>query len=347
MTMAEQQVFFEDVQVNTELVTREYGPLTIIDTVRWAGLQENTQQLHYDRDWVREHAGLRTFIASGAYRQALLMRMLTDWAGPAAGCENSACGTRTPRSRGTPCGSSHVPRRRAATPPTHVSDVKSKERTRRGGGFSWVSAPSSFPAETERIVTSMIIPGMSPNEAKAYVDEHYRKVSQRWRERVTGSPFMTQLMEGRLPRATLRTFFKNWASYTIEINTLECASYHKHIAFFRRNRDLMAPMARKLADELLHPEPPGHVHVVLETAKALGIEEDEVYLDPMLAGSSGRRSTSSERSSGKGPLRSSMPAEPPRNRPDTGQPSSSRPSPPTTASRPSRRFTFPRTRRPT
>ena len=80
--MTEQQVFFEDVQPGTELVTREYGPLTVIDTVRWAGLQENTQQLHYDRDWVREHAGLRTFIASGAYRQALLMRMLTDWAGP-------------------------------------------------------------------------------------------------------------------------------------------------------------------------------------------------------------------------------------------------------------------------
>ena len=82
MTMAQQQIFFEDVQPGTEVVTREHGPLTIIDTVRWAGLQENTQQLHYDRDWVREHAGLRTFIASGAYRQALLMRMLTDWAGP-------------------------------------------------------------------------------------------------------------------------------------------------------------------------------------------------------------------------------------------------------------------------
>jgi acyl dehydratase len=50
--------------------------------VRWAGLQENTQHLHYDRDHVREHNGLRTFIASGAYRQALLVRTLTDWIGP-------------------------------------------------------------------------------------------------------------------------------------------------------------------------------------------------------------------------------------------------------------------------
>ena len=50
--------------------------------MRWAGLQENSQHLHYDRDHVREHNGLKTFIASGAYRQALLMRMLTDWIGP-------------------------------------------------------------------------------------------------------------------------------------------------------------------------------------------------------------------------------------------------------------------------
>ena len=82
MADTEAQRFFEDVDPDTELTTREFGPLTVIDTVRWAGLQENTQQLHYDRDWVREHAGLRTFIASGAYRQALLMRMLTDWLGP-------------------------------------------------------------------------------------------------------------------------------------------------------------------------------------------------------------------------------------------------------------------------
>lgn len=76
------QPFYEEVASGVELMIREFGPLTVIDTVRWAGLQENTQQLHYDRDWAREHAGLRSFIASGAYRQALLMRMLTDWLGP-------------------------------------------------------------------------------------------------------------------------------------------------------------------------------------------------------------------------------------------------------------------------
>lgn len=77
-----QQVHFEDVAVGDEIPAREYGPLTIVDTVRWAGLQENWQHLHFDRDHVRDHNGLKTFIASGAYRQALLMRMLTDWIGP-------------------------------------------------------------------------------------------------------------------------------------------------------------------------------------------------------------------------------------------------------------------------
>lgn len=78
----EQSVYFESISVGDCIPPREFGPLTIVDTVRWAGLQENWQHLHYDRDHVRQHNGLRTFIASGAYRQALLIRMLTDWIGP-------------------------------------------------------------------------------------------------------------------------------------------------------------------------------------------------------------------------------------------------------------------------
>jgi acyl dehydratase len=76
------QIYFEDLACGTALPSRQYGPLTVADTVRWAGLQENWSQLHFDRDYVREHNGMRTFIASGAYREALLFRMLTDWVGP-------------------------------------------------------------------------------------------------------------------------------------------------------------------------------------------------------------------------------------------------------------------------
>src|SRR5918992_1927471 len=78
----QQITFFDDTDVGDAIPPREHGPLTIVDTVRWAGLQENVQHLHFDRDHVRQHNGLPTFIASGAYRQALLIRMLTDWIGP-------------------------------------------------------------------------------------------------------------------------------------------------------------------------------------------------------------------------------------------------------------------------
>lgn len=124
---------------------------------------------------------------------------------------------------------------------------------------------------------------MNKANAKACVDEIYNKVAKRWQERVTASQFMRQLASGTLPKKAFRLFFKNWAAYTIEINTLEAASYHKHIHFFRKHPDLMAAMAEKLADELVHPKPPGHIHVVMQTAKALGIAEEEVFVSPMLA----------------------------------------------------------------
>jgi acyl dehydratase len=74
--------YFEETQEGDEIPLTEYGPLSIVDTVRWAGVQENWEQLHWDRDFAREHSRLTTFIASGAYRQALLARTLTDWVGP-------------------------------------------------------------------------------------------------------------------------------------------------------------------------------------------------------------------------------------------------------------------------
>jgi acyl dehydratase len=76
------QPTFDAVTVGATVCAAEFGPLTIDDTVRWAASQEIWERLHFDREFAREHSGQRTFIASGAYRQALLARMLTDWLGP-------------------------------------------------------------------------------------------------------------------------------------------------------------------------------------------------------------------------------------------------------------------------
>jgi len=74
--------YFEDITPGDKVDTVGFGPLTIVDTVRWAGVQENQERLHLDREFAREHSKLPTVIASGAYRQALLARALTDWIGP-------------------------------------------------------------------------------------------------------------------------------------------------------------------------------------------------------------------------------------------------------------------------
>ena len=122
---------------------------------------------------------------------------------------------------------------------------------------------------------------LAPN-AKALVDGLNKKVIQRWDERVTKGQFVRQFVQGFLPRSAIRLFFRNWGNFTVEINTLIAASYHKHIGFFKRHSDLLGPLGAKIADEFIHPKPPGHVLVMLQTAEALGLTKDEILREPML-----------------------------------------------------------------
>jgi acyl dehydratase len=78
----EQKIYFEDISPGTSLPKQEFGPHTLINGVQWAGIQEHPSPTHTDRDHVRVHRGLRTFICSGAQREAYLFRMLLDWVGP-------------------------------------------------------------------------------------------------------------------------------------------------------------------------------------------------------------------------------------------------------------------------
>ena len=71
-----------DLKVGAEFASAAFGPFTVVDTVRWAGVQENDERIHFDRDFAREKLGLMSFIVSGGHRQALLARVLTDLAGP-------------------------------------------------------------------------------------------------------------------------------------------------------------------------------------------------------------------------------------------------------------------------
>ena len=123
----------------------------------------------------------------------------------------------------------------------------------------------------------------SPDKARAIVDQLYSMVRERWEIKVNQTPFMRQLMAGKLPLETLQMFFRNWGAYTIEINTLTACTYHRNITFLKVNRDLMGPIGEKIADEFIHPKPPGHFLVMLQTAQAFGLTEEEVFTRPMLS----------------------------------------------------------------
>ena len=49
----------------------------------------------------------------------------------------------------------------------------------------------------------------SAQDAKAIVDELYRRVKERWETKVNQTPFMQQLMTGKLPMKVLQIFFRN------------------------------------------------------------------------------------------------------------------------------------------
>lgn len=123
---------------------------------------------------------------------------------------------------------------------------------------------------------------MPPDEAQQFVAALNQKVVERWDQRVTRGPFMQPFIAGELPLAAVKLFFRNWGNFTVEINTLIAASYHKHIGFFKRHSDLLGPFSAKIADEFTHPKPPGHVLVMLKTAEAFGLSVDEVLRQPML-----------------------------------------------------------------
>ncbi|MFQ5850310.1 MAG: hypothetical protein ACE5JU_06935 [Candidatus Binatia bacterium] len=123
---------------------------------------------------------------------------------------------------------------------------------------------------------------MSAAEAKSYVDYLYRKMYEHASAKIHNGPFMTQLREGKLPLPVIRQFFKNWGRFSMEVNALNALSYHTHLPFFVRHYDLLGPFCAKIADELISPEAPGHVLVLLKTGEAMGLKRQEILEDPYL-----------------------------------------------------------------
>ncbi len=123
---------------------------------------------------------------------------------------------------------------------------------------------------------------MSENEAIPYFDELEKKIIAHWGETVETSPFMTELSEGKLSMDAIKLFYSNWGAFVPVINGLYMTQFYKNLWFFVSNVDLMDTYTEKVLDEFGHPEPPGHIRLLIATGKALGLSEEELLTQPML-----------------------------------------------------------------
>jgi len=124
---------------------------------------------------------------------------------------------------------------------------------------------------------------MNSEQARAFVDDLYRDAHAYWDEKINRGTFMSQLRSGTLPRDCLRRFFKDWGLFSIEVVALNAVSYYVHLPFFVENDDLLPAFSDKIAEELVAPRPPGHILILLETAKALGLSKEELFEQPASA----------------------------------------------------------------
>ena len=123
---------------------------------------------------------------------------------------------------------------------------------------------------------------LSSSEATAYVNAIKEELFALADRKVTRGRFMQALSSGTLPNQSLRVFWLNWHGFVAEINNFIQVAYQRHLGFFKQHVDLLTCYADKVADELIHPRPPGHLVVVWQQGEIFGISRDEMIYYEML-----------------------------------------------------------------
>src|SRR3970040_1536093 len=103
---------------------------------------------------------------------------------------------------------------------------------------------------------------MSPAEAKDYIQKLRTMMLEIVHSKLRGGRFHKDLAAGTLPMEAIRVFWQNWYCFVAEINNFLGCAYQRHLPFFKRHPELQAPFANQVADELIHPKPPGHIQIV-------------------------------------------------------------------------------------
>ena len=100
---------------------------------------------------------------------------------------------------------------------------------------------------------------LSPQEAEAVVAElkkYLLGLADRW---LFKGRFHRDLEKGTLPMEAIQVFWQNWYGFVAEINNFHGVAYQRHLPFFKRHPELQKHFANHVADEMIHPKPPGHI----------------------------------------------------------------------------------------
>ena len=125
----------------------------------------------------------------------------------------------------------------------------------------------------------------APRSAAAFVEGLYQRMLERADRKVTHGQFMEALAAGTLPLSTIRLFWLNWHQHVAVINNFIQVTYHLHYPFFLRHAlDLLPAFADKVADEIIHPRPPGHMLVVWRQGEIFGLSRQQMIEYEMLPG---------------------------------------------------------------
>jgi pyrroloquinoline quinone (PQQ) biosynthesis protein C len=123
---------------------------------------------------------------------------------------------------------------------------------------------------------------LSREEAKDVVEELYALAAHRWDEKVDHGRFMQALRDGSLSLDAIRLFWKNWYGYVAEINNFNGVIFQRFGGWFKVHPVFLAAYSDKIADELIHPTPPGHIQIVLKQGREFGLSDDDMIYCRML-----------------------------------------------------------------
>src|SRR3974377_613023 len=105
---------------------------------------------------------------------------------------------------------------------------------------------------------------VSPSEADAiiaHLKTYLLGLAERW---IFKGRFHADLLKGTLPMEAIKLFWQNWYGFVAEITNFHGVAYQRHVPFFKPPPELQKHFANHVADEMIHPTPPGHIRIVLE-----------------------------------------------------------------------------------